>query len=189
MKTGVNEIKRGNCVLIDDVIHEVIDFYNTQPGKGGAFAQIKLRNLNTGSIFEKRYRTADTIERAFLDDRKVQFLYSDTEGFHFMDNESYEQFAISADVIGDKKNFLMENMEISIKFYKNQPLTIELPSSVVMEVTYTEPGVRGNTASGNPQKEATLENGYVVSVPLFIQIGDCLKIDTRTGEYLERSKK
>lgn len=189
MKIGVNEIKRGNSVLIDNIVHEVVDFYTTQPGKGGAFAQLKLKNLNSGAIFEKRYRTADTIERVIFDDRRVQFLYSDNDGFHFMDNESYEQFSIGAEIIGDKKNFLTENMEISIKFYQNQPLNIELPSSVVLEVTYTEPGVKGNTASGNPQKEATLENGYVVSVPLFIQIGDCLKIDTRTGEYLERSKK
>jgi elongation factor P len=188
-KTGVNEIKKGNVILINDALHKVINFYTTQPGKGGAFAQIKLQNLSTGAIFEKRFRTAESVERAHLDSRKVQYLYNDGADFHFMDNETYEQFQISDELIGDDKNYLKENMEVMITFYNGSALSVELPPSIVLEVTYTEPAVKGNTASGNPQKNATLETGMELLVPMFINIGDMLKIDTRSGQYLERSKK
>lgn len=188
MKIGVNTVKRGNVILINNVLHEVVDMYTTQPGKGGAYAQIKLRNLDTGSQFEKRFRTSESVEKAIMDDREVQFLYNDGEGFHFMDNETYEQFALQKDMIGENENFLLENMNVMIKFHDGKPLTMELPSAVNLKVTYTEPGVKGDTASGNATKPATLETGYELQVPLFINMDELIKVDTRTGKYMERAK-
>jgi elongation factor P len=189
MKTSVSDIKKGNVILIDDVLHQIIDYYKTQPGKGGAYAQIKLKNLNSGAIFEKRFRSAETVERAHLESKKVQYLYNDGEGFNFMDNETYEQFSLDADIVGDSKNYLKENSDVVIKFHGTTPLEIEFPTSIALEVTFAEPAVRGNTASGNPQKEVELETGLKVMVPMFITEGEMVKVDTRTGEYLERAKK
>jgi|SaaInl4_135m_RNA_FD_contig_71_908226_length_3675_multi_2_in_0_out_0_2 elongation factor P len=188
MKIGVNQVKRGNVIILDKVLHEVINFYTTQPGKGGAFAQIKLRNLDSGSIFEKRFRTEENVERAHLDNRKVQFLYTDGTDFHFMDNENFEQFHLNKEAVGDNSNYLLENMDISITFFEEKPLTIELPQAVNLKITYTEPGVKGNTASGTATKRATLETGLEVQVPLFIDIDETIKVDTRSGQYMERAK-
>ncbi len=188
MKTGVNNLKKGNVILINNVLHEVIDYYNTQPGKGGAFSQMKLRNMDTGSIFEKRFRTSESVERAHLDDKEVQYLYSDGTDFHFMDNESYEQFTLSPDMLGDKVNFMIENCNVMVKFFEGKALTVDLPSAVTLKITYTEPGVKGDTASGGATKPATLETGYELQVPLFINIEESIKVDTRTGKYMERAK-
>ena len=188
MKVGVNSIKKGNVIILDGVLHEVIDYYTTQPGKGGAYAQIKLRNFNSGAQFEKRFRTSESLEKAHLDDKEVQYLYSDGEDFHFMDNESYEQFTLSPDMLGDKVNFMIENMNIMVKFHDTKPLTVDLPLAVVLKVTYTEPGVKGDTASGGATKPATLETGYELQVPLFVNQDESIKVDTRTGKYMERAK-
>jgi len=188
MKIGVNQVKRGNVIILDKVLHEVLNFYTTQPGKGGAFAQIKLRNLDSGSIFEKRFRTEENVERAHLDSREVQYLYSDGTDFHFMDNETYEQFHLTNDVVGDNANFMIENMNLSITFHDGKPLTIDLPSAMNLKITYTEPAVKGNTASGTATKRATLETGLEIQVPLFIEIDEVVKVDTGTGKYMERAK-
>jgi elongation factor P len=188
MKIGVNTVKKGNILDINGALHEVVDFYTTQPGKGGAFSQIKLRNMDTGSIFEKRFRTAENVERIVLQDKDVQYLYNDGEDYFFMDNETYEQFPLSKEILGDKINYLIENMVIVVRFNGNTPITIQLPPAVNLEIEYTEPGVKGNTASGNATKPATLVTGFQIQVPLFINIGEVVKVDTRTGEYMERAK-
>lgn len=187
MKVKMNNIAKGNVVLMDNVLHQVVDFYTVKPGKGGAFAQVKMRNMETSSIFEKRFRTEDTIEKVILEEKAVQFLYSDGDGFHFMDNTSYEQFSLTAELVGDSKNFMLDNMNVSVMFHGERPLGVNLPVSVNLRVTYTEPGVKGNTVSGGAMKPATLETGYQVMVPLFIENEELLKIDTRTGEYLSRA--
>ncbi|PCJ18761.1 MAG: elongation factor P [Candidatus Cloacimonadota bacterium] len=188
MKVGVNTVKRGWILEVNKNLMEVINFYSTQPGKGGAFSQIKLKNLNSGAIFEKRFRSSESVERVVLDDRKVQYLYNDGSDYHFMDNESYEQFILRKDILGDHINFLKDNMNIVVRFHGEQPLTVELPPSIVLEITYTEPGVKGNTVSGGATKKATLETDFEINVPLFMSIGDLVKVDTRSGEYIERAK-
>lgn len=187
MKVKMNNIAKGNVVLMDNVLHQVIDFYTVKPGKGGAFAQVKMRNMETGSTFEKRFRTEDSIERVILEEKAVQFLYSDSEGFHFMDNTSYEQFTLTPELVADNKHFMLDNMDVSVLFHGERPLTVNLPVSVNLKVTYTEPGVKGNTVSGGAMKTAKMETGYEVQVPLFIENDELLKIDTRTGEYLSRA--
>ena len=188
MKVGVNTVKRGWILEVNGSLMEVITFYSTQPGKGGSFSQIKLKNLDTGSIFEKRFRSAESVERIVLDDRKVQYLYNDGSDYHFMDNTSYDQFILRKDILGDHINFLKENMDVVVRFNGEQPLTVELPPSIVLEITYTEPGVKGNTVSGGATKKATLETDFEINVPLFLTIGDFVKVDTRTGDYIERAK-
>lgn len=187
MKIKMNQISKGNVLILDNVLHKVVDFYNVKPGKGGAFAQVKLRNLDTGSQFEKRFRTEDTVEKAHLEEKTVQYLYSDGDGFHFMDSETYEQFMISADFIGDNKNFMLDNMELNILFHGEKPLDVNLPLTMNLKVEYTEPGVKGDTVSGGATKPARLETGFEIQVPLFIEIDEVLKIDTRTGKYVSRA--
>ena len=163
----------------------IVDFLHVKPGKGGAFVRTRLKNMETGQVLEKTFRSGEKVGRPDLLEREMQYLYQDAEGYCFMDNNNYEQIFIDEDHLGDTKNFLKENIDVKMLFFNNNPIGIELPIFVSLEITQTDPGVRGDTATG-ATKPATVETGVVIQVPLFINEGDMVKVDTRTGAYVER---
>ena len=163
----------------------IVDFLHVKPGKGGAFVRTRLKNMETGQVLEKTFRSGEKVGRPDLLEREMQYLYQDAEGYCFMDNNNYEQIFIDEDHLGDTKNFLKENIDVKMLFFNNNPIGIELPIFVSLEITQTDPGVRGDTATG-ATKPATVETGVVIQVPLFINEGDMVKVDTRTGVYVER---
>lgn len=183
---SVNDFKTGVSVELDGQAFMVLEFQHVKPGKGAAFVRAKLRNIKNGGTVEKTFRGGEKLPKAHLDRREMQYLYNDGEGFVFMDNESYEQTTITAEAIGEGVKWLLENMNIHVLVFKDVIIGIDLPNFVELKVTETEPGVKGDTATG-ASKNATLETGAVVQVPLFIEEGDVLRIDTRTGEYMERA--
>ncbi len=180
------DLRPGVKVEVDGVPFVVTDFQWVKPGKGGAFMRTKLRNMRTGAIVERTFRTEEKLERADLEEKRAQFMYESGDEFHFMDTETYEQFFLSEDQLGDARKYLKEEMVVTIVSHRGAPLAVEVPTFVELAVTDTEPGVRGDTASGG-SKPATLETGAVIQVPLFINIGDRLRVDTRTGSYIERA--
>ncbi len=182
-----NDLKNGMAINYEDSLFEVIYFQHVKPGKGGAFVRTKLKNLNTGANIEKTFRAGEKIEQAILETKKMQFLYKD-EHYNFMDSESFEQIIVSEDSIGDRRKFLLENLEVTIVFYKGSPISIELPVAIESRVVKAEPGVKGDTVS-NTFKPAEIETGAKIQVPLFINEGDIIKIDTRSGEYITRVSK
>jgi elongation factor P len=182
-----NDLKNGMTLYYDDTLYEVLYFQHVKPGKGGAFVRTKLKNLYTGAIIEKTFRAGEKVEQAILETRKMQYLYKD-EHYNFMDSQTFEQIVISDDYMQDKKKFLLENIEVTIIFYKGQPISIELPITIEAKVVKTEPGVKGDTVS-NTLKPAEIGTGAKVLVPLFINEGDIIKIDTRTGQYITRAGK
>ncbi|MBW2141508.1 MAG: elongation factor P [Deltaproteobacteria bacterium] len=163
----------------------MVDFLHVKPGKGGAFVRTKLKNMITGRVLDETFRPSDKINRPDLEEKSMQYLYKDSDGYCFMDNDTYEQVVLSEDQISDYKNYLQENINLEILYFNGRPIGLELPTAVGLTVVQTEPGFKGDTASGG-SKPATLETGLVVQVPFFIDQGDKLKIDTRTGEYMER---
>ncbi len=171
---------------MDGQVMQVIEFQHVKPGKGAAFVRTKLRNVITGAVIEKTFNPTDKYQDAHIDRKEMQYLYNDGDLYYFMDMESYEQVPIGKDLIGDNFKFVKEEMICRINSYKDKPFAVEPPMFVVLEVTDTEPGVRGDTATG-ATKNATVETGATIRVPLFINTGDMLKIDTRTSEYLERA--
>ena len=179
-----NDFKNGMAIEYDGELLEIIYFQHVKPGKGGAFVRTKLKNLLTGAIFEKTFRAGEKIEQAILETRKTQYLYKD-EHYIFMDNLTFEQFSLDEKQIGDKKYFLKENMEATLVFYKGNAISIELPTFIEAKVVKTEPGIKGDTVSSS-FKPAEIETGAKVQVPLFIENGDIIKVDTRTGEYITR---
>lgn len=183
---SVNDFKTNVTVEIDGVVYQVVDFQHVKPGKGAAFVRAKLKNVKTGGSVEKTFRGGEKVARAHLDKREMQYLYNDGDGFVFMDNENFEQITITQDDIGDGAKWLMENMTIGVLLYNGSIMGIELPNFVELTVTETEPGIKGDTATG-ASKNAKLESGATVQVPLFINEGDRLRIDTRTGQYMERA--
>ncbi len=183
---SVNDFKTGVTIEMEGQVFQVMDFQHVKPGKGAAFVRAKLRNVKTGSTVEKTFRAGEKVTRAHLEKREMQFLYKDTEGYIFMDNESYDQISISQDTLGDGSKWLLENMIIEVLMFQGNILGIELPNFVELTVVETEPGVKGDTATG-ATKQARLETGVSVQVPLFINEGDRLRIDTRTGQYMERA--
>jgi len=182
---SVNDFKTGVTIEIDGQAYQVVDFQHVKPGKGAAFVRAKLKNVKTGGTIEKTFRGGEKVPRAQLDRRDMQYLYNDGESYVFMDNQNYEQLSITAEQIGDGIKWLLENMNIQVLFFQNNIIGIELPNFVELKVVDTEPGIKGDTATG-ATKSATLETGATVQVPLFINTGDVLRIDTRTGEYMER---
>jgi elongation factor P len=166
--------------------YQVVDFQHVKPGKGAAFVRAKLKNVKTGSVVEKTFRAGEKVARAHLDKREMQFLYKDSDGYNFMDNESYDQISINQETLGDGSKWLLENMVIEVLLFQGNIIGIELPNFVELTVVETEPGVKGDTATG-ATKLAKLETGASVQVPLFINEGDRLRIDTRTGQYMERA--
>ncbi|MCL1632558.1 elongation factor P [Sporolactobacillus sp. CPB3-1] len=183
---SVNDFKTGLTIEVDGDILSVIEFQHVKPGKGAAFVRSKLRNLRTGAIQEKTFRGGEKVNPARIENRKMQYLYSSGPTYTFMDMESYEQIDLDESQIKEQLNFLKENMECNIQSYEGETLGVALPNTVVLEVTATEPGIKGDTASGG-SKPATLETGYVVQVPFFVNEGDKLVIDTRSGLYVSRA--
>lgn len=183
-----SDLRKGLKIVIDGNPYIVTDFQFSKPGKGQALYRCKLKNMMTGYTMDRTYRSGEKFDPANLDEVKMQFLYKDGDGFHFMDTQKYEQVALTEEHVGEAKNFLKENMEVTVLFFDATPIDITLPIFVELQVTKSDPGVRGDTATG-ATKPATLETGYVIQVPLFIEEGEVLKIDTRTGEYVERVKR
>lgn len=181
-----NDFRPGVTIEIDGDAYQVIEFQHVKPGKGAAFVRTKMKNVRTGSTVERTFDAGEKVPKAHLDRRDMQYLYNDGESYIFMDEENYEQMPISADQIGDGLKFLIENMVVSVLFFKGDIMGIDLPAQVTLEVVETEPGIKGDTASGG-NKPATLETGAVVKVPFFINVGDKLRINTKTGEYIERA--
>lgn len=183
---SVNDFKTGLTIEVDGGIWSVVEFQHVKPGKGAAFVRSKLRNLRTGAIQEKTFRAGEKVERAHIERRKMQYLYASGTTHTFMDNESYEQLELQASQLEEELKYLLENMEVHIITYEGETLGVELPNTVELEVTETEPGIKGDTASGG-SKPATVETGLVVQVPFFINIGDKLVINTSDGKYVSRA--
>ncbi|NLO21568.1 MAG: elongation factor P [Syntrophomonadaceae bacterium] len=183
---SVNDFKTGVTVELDGAAYQVVDFQHVKPGKGAAFVRAKLKNVQTGGTVEKTFRGGEKLSKAHVDRREMQYLYNDGQDYICMDNENYEQISISKSQIGDGVKWLLENMNIQVLVFNGNIIGLELPNFVELEVKETEPGIKGDTATG-ATKNATLETGAVVQVPLFIEEGDKLRIDTRTGQYMERA--
>jgi elongation factor P len=181
----VSDLKKNAKLKIDGSPWIVVDFQFVKPGKGQGLYKCKIKNMLTGSVVERTWRSGEKLEAADVESRNYQFLYQSGDAFTFMDQETYEQVDISADTVGDDKDFLLDELRVDILFYEGRAVGITLPSHVVMEVTESEPGVKGDT-SGGATKEATLSTGLKVQVPLFIKVGERLKIDTRDKKYVER---
>jgi elongation factor P len=183
---SVNDFKTGLTVEVDGDIFTVLDFQHVKPGKGAAFVRSKLKNLRNGNTVEKTFRAGETIGRAIIDNRGVQYLYASGQEHVFMDNETYDQFSLTSEQLEWELNFLRENMNVNIISYQGEILGINLPNSVELKVVETEPGIKGNTATG-ATKNAKVETGLNVQVPLFINEDDVLLIDTREGKYISRA--
>ena len=183
---SVNDFQTGLTIEVDGSLWRVIDFQHVKPGKGAAFVRSKLRNLRNGAIQEKTFRAGEKVAKAQIDNRKMQYLYANGDQHVFMDTESYDQIELSEDAIEYELKFLKENMEVHIMMYQGESLGVELPNSVVLEVTETEPGIKGDTASGGT-KPATLETGLIVQVPFFVNQGDHLIINTTDSSYVSRA--
>jgi elongation factor P len=184
---STTEFKKGLKIELDGVPYVIVDFLHVKPGKGGAFVRTKIKNLMTGKLLDQTFRSGERVKRPDLVEREMQFLYREGETFHLMDNETYEQLALTADQMGDAVQFLTENLTVKVLVFNRQPVAVEAPNFVELTVTQAEPGLKGDTASGG-SKPATLESGAVIQVPLFINEGDRVKVDTRTGAYIERAK-
>jgi elongation factor P len=183
---STNEFKTGATVTIDGDAWQVVEFQHVKPGKGAAFVRAKMRNLCTGSVVERTFNAAERLPKALVERKDMQYLYESDGSYVFMDNESYEQIELNKTQLGNAMNFLKENMDVKVVVYEERILGIELPNTVELKVVETEPGIKGDTATGG-NKNAKLETGYVVKVPLFINEGDLLRIDTRSGAYIERA--
>jgi elongation factor P len=185
---STSEIRNGLCIRYNHDIFKVIEFLHVKPGKGAAFVRTKLKSLTTGKVLDNTFPAGHKIDDVRVERKQFQYLYEDENGFNFMDNETYDQIAIDKKMI-DNSKFLKEGMTVEVLFEadKNLPLTVDLPANMIVEITYTEPGVKGDTAT-NAMKNATIETGAEIRVPLFINQGDFVKIDTTSGDYLERVK-
>ncbi len=180
-----NDLRRGVIIKVDEELFVVLGFQHVKPGKGGAFVKAKLRNLKKDITIEKSFRAGEKVEDIFIEKRKMQYLYNDGESSIFMDMETYEQVSIPDNVLEEELKLLKEGQEVDVSFYEGEIISVELPTFVELAVTHTEPGLKGDTAT-TTFKPATIETGTTIQVPLFINEGDVLKIDTRTGEYIER---
>ena len=180
-----NDLKNGLVLNIDGQLWTVIEFQHVKPGKGPAFVRTKLKNVLTGKVVERTFNAGVKVETASVDKREMNYLYNDGSGYVFMDNQNYEQMTLSEEVVGDGKNYLLENQGAVVAVYEGNPIYVELPANVVLEITYTEPGLQGDRSSGGT-KPATVETGLQIQVPLFIEQNVKVRVDTRTGEYLGR---
>ncbi|GAB2553910.1 elongation factor P [Leucobacter ruminantium] len=180
-----NDIKNGTVIKENGQLWSVVEFQHVKPGKGGAFVRTKQKNVVSGKIIDKTYNAGAKIETANVDRRDYQYLYQDGADFVFMDKSDYDQLTVSGTVVGDSAKFMLENQDVQIALHEGEPLYLELPASVVLEVTYTEPGLQGDRSTGGT-KPATVETGAEIQVPLFLETGTKVKVDTRTGDYLGR---
>ena len=179
------DVRNGTTFELDNNVFRVVEFQHVKPGKGAAFVRTKLKNVITGAVLEKTFNPSEKLQGAEIEKREMQYLYNDGGLYYLMDNETYEQIPLNEEQLGDALKYIKENMNVTVLSFKGKVFNVEPPMFVELEVTYTEPGFSGNTTttSGKP---ATLENGLEISVPLFVEIGDKIRIDTRTGEYMER---
>ena len=179
------DIKNGQVIKIDGQLWTIIDFQHVKPGKGGAFVRTKMRNVLTGRVQDKTYNAGAKIETATVDRRDYQYLYQDGEDFVFMNLDDYDQVTVSGQTVGEAADYMLENQQLTIAMYEGNPLYVEMPASVILEITYTEPGLQGDRSSAGT-KPATLETGKEIQVPLFVEQNTKVKVDTRTGDYLGR---
>lgn len=183
---NVNDIKNGMTILFEDSIYVVLEFSHVKPGKGAAFVQVKLKNLRTGSIVEKRFNSGVKLEKAMIEKKNMQYLYESGGVYTFMDNETYEQLELSEAQLGNDKYYLKDGIEVIVSIYEGEVLGIILPDKVELVITATEPAVKGNTTN-NAQKDATVETGLMVRVPLFIEQGETIVVSTKDGSYASRA--
>jgi elongation factor P len=183
---STNDLKNGMALDLPEGLMTVVEFQHVKPGKGGAFVRTKLKNYRTGAVLDRTFRADEKVPMAVIDKREMQFLYRESQDFVFMDNETYDQLLVSPVAVGDAANYLKEGDTAVLPMYKDEVVGIDLPAAVELEVTETEPGIQGDRVSG-ARKPAKLETGLVVQVPLFVDIGERVKVDTRSGEYLSRA--
>ncbi len=183
-----NDFRKNLKILIDGSPYIITDFQHIKPGKGNQFTRTKLKNMITGSNLERTFKSGEKFEVPDIEARELNYLYRDDQFFYFMDQTSYDQISLTPDDVSDAANYLIENTSVSVLFFNGKPIGLDVPVTINLKVTYTEPGFKGNTATG-ANKPATLETGLIVHVPLHINEGDLLKVDTRTGEYIERVNK
>ena len=184
---STNQFKNGSHIEIDGTVYKIVEFQHVKPGKGGAFVRTKLRKIEDGSVLDKTFRAGEKFRPVRTESRKMQYLYDSGEAAVFMDSRDYEQIEIPSDVVGETMRWVLPNDEVDVLFVDERPSDVQVPSAVEMKVTQTEPGVKGDTASGGGNKAATLESGVVVQVPLFIDEGETVRVDTRSGEYISRA--
>jgi elongation factor P len=184
---STNQFKAGNHIDVEGTIFKIVEFQHVKPGKGGAFVRTKLRRAADGNVIDRTFRAGEKFRSVRTEARKMQFLYADGTDAHFMDTQSYEQMAIPEAALAETLQWTRPSEEVDVLFIDDQPSDLQISSSVELEITETEPGVRGDTASGGGTKPATVETGARINVPLFVNIGDRVKIDTRSGEYMSRA--
>jgi len=186
VNVSTNDLKNGMVLNLPSGLMSVVEFQHVKPGKGGAFVRTKLKNFRTGAVVDKTFRADEKVEKAVIDKRKMQYLYRDGAALVFMDNSTYDQIHVDVERVGEAVNFLKEGDDAVLPTYEDEVVGVDLPASVVLTVTETEPGVQGDRVSG-ARKPATLQTGFTVQVPLFVEPGEDVKVDTRSGEYLERA--
>jgi elongation factor P len=184
---STNQFKNGTHIDVDGTIFKVVEFQHVKPGKGGAFVRTKLKRTTDGAVIDRTFRAGEKFRPVRTETRKMQYLYKDGSDAHFMDSESYEQLAIPEDALAEGLKWVVENQEVDILYVDEKPSDLQVPSAVEMAVTETEPGLKGDTVSGGGDKPATLESGVTVRVPLFVNVGDRVRVDTRSGDYVSRA--
>jgi elongation factor P len=186
MSLSINDLKSGLTLYVENAVWVIVEAHHIKPGKGAAFTRAKLRNLKSGNIQEVTFRGDEKIEVAYVEERKLQYQYKSGDTYHFMDQENFEEVALPAEAIGEKTKFLKDNLDATAYFYKNDILNINLPNFIVFKIINSEPGIKGDTAKSG-SKPAQIETGAIIQVPLFVTAGDNIKVDTRTGTYVERA--
>jgi len=184
---GTNQFRNGSHIDIDGTVFKILEFQHVKPGKGGAFVRTKLRRASDGAVIDRTFRAGEKFRPVRTEARRMQFLYSDGDEAHFMDTESYEQLAVMQTTVAEALRWCKPSSEVDVLFIDDEPADVQLPSAVDLEVTETEPGLRGDTASGGGTKPATLETGATIAVPLFIEMGERIRVDTRSGDYVSRA--
>jgi len=187
MTISTNQFKNGTHIEIDGKIWKIIEFQHVKPGKGGAFVRTKLRRIEDGSVIDKTFRAGEKFRPVRTESKKMQYLYDSGDAAVFMDSQDYDQIEIPQEQLGDSMQWVLPNAEVDVLFVDEQPSDVQVPSAIEMKVTQTDPGLKGDTASGGGNKPATLESGVIVQVPLFIEEGESVRVDTRSGEYISRA--
>jgi elongation factor P len=184
---STNQFRNGNHIDVDGTIFKIVEFQHVKPGKGGAFVRTKLRRASDGAVIDRTFRAGEKFRSVRTEVRRMQFLYRDGTDAHFMDSESYEQLTIPEATLADELRFMKDSDDVELLYIDDEPSGVQLPSAIDLKVTETEPGLRGDTASGGGTKPATLETGARIHVPLFVTVGDAVRVDTRSGEYMSRA--
>jgi elongation factor P len=182
---STSDFRNGLKIEVEGEPYAIVEFQHVKPGKGGAFVRTKLRGIKTGSVIDRTFRSGEKFNKPNMEEREMQYLYASADQYFFMDNQTYEQIALTEENLGEGRKYLKENMAVKILFYNEKPIGVEVPMFVELKIVKTDPGVRGDTASGGT-KPATLETGAVIKVPLYMNEGEIIKVDTRIGEYVER---